>query len=107
MVFKESGGKTSCRQQIEYKSYQAVQKLTANVWGRNERTIEPWEIRSLPTPLRRIRTGSSAVELWTTPYDTCCHGNMLQRHAIGVLCTFIRENLHQTQTDLVSPLWRK
>ena len=43
MVFKESGGKTSCRQQIEYKSYQAVQKLTANVWGRNERTIEPWE----------------------------------------------------------------
>lgn len=43
MVFKESGGKTSRRQQIEYKSYQAVQKLTANVWGRNEGTIEPWE----------------------------------------------------------------
>ena len=33
MVFKESGGKTSLRQQIEYKSYQAVQKLAANVWG--------------------------------------------------------------------------
>ena len=41
--FQGEWRETSLRQQIEYKSYQAVQKLTANVWGRNERTIEPWE----------------------------------------------------------------